>query len=63
MFNAIMIILLFILIGLTTPILGAIVGYRIVALPSLMFLLVYFYDRDKVLIKFPFLNRFKSTKP
>jgi hypothetical protein len=49
MFCIIFIVLLFMLIGLISPILGAIVRYRIVALPCLMFIIVYFYDKNKLL--------------
>jgi hypothetical protein len=52
LFNLFFILLLFILIGLITPILGAMVRYRIIALPSLMFLVVLFYDREKLIRKF-----------
>ncbi len=57
MFNVFFILLLFILIGLITPILGAMVRYRIIALPSLIYLLVTFYDREKILKWLPFLKR------
>ena len=53
-FNIFFIVLLFALIGLITPVLGAIVRYRIVALPGLMFLLVYYYDRKKLLSRLSF---------
>lgn len=53
-FNIIFIILLFVLIGLISPVLGAIVRYRIVALPCLMFVLIYFYDREKLIRRLSF---------
>jgi hypothetical protein len=46
--NLFFVILLFILIGLITSILGAMMRYRIIALPSLIFLIVYFYDEAKL---------------
>jgi len=46
------ILMLFTLIGLITPVLGAIVRYKIIALPCLVFLLVYYYDRDKIIRMF-----------
>lgn len=57
MFNVFFILLLFILIGLITPILGAMVRYRIIALPSLIYLLITFYDREKLLKRLPFFKR------
>ena len=47
-FNLIFIILLYILIGLSSPVLGAIVRYKIVSLPSLMFILIYYYNPKKL---------------
>lgn len=55
------VILLFTLIGLITPVLGAIVRYKIIALPCLMFCLVYFYDREKLLSRFTFLTGRNKT--
>lgn len=60
MFNIVFVLLLFILIGLITPILGAIVRYRIVALPSLAFIFIHFYNRENFLNRFPFLKRKKK---
>ena len=48
-------ILLFILIGLITPVLGAIVRYRIVALPCMLFVLIYYYDRQTLFRRLSFL--------
>ncbi len=53
-FNIIFITLLFVLIGMISPVLGAIVRYRIVALPCLMFVLIYFYDREKLIRRLSF---------
>lgn len=54
-FSIIFIVLLFVLIGLISPVLGAIVRYRIVALPCLMFVLIYYYDKAKLLNRLSFL--------
>jgi len=43
--------MLFILIGLTTPVLGALVRYKVPALPFLLFLLISFIDFNKIFIK------------
>jgi hypothetical protein len=40
-------VFLFTLIGMITPVLGAMVRYKVPALPVLMFLAVYFYDKEK----------------
>ena len=53
-FNIIFIILLFVLIGMISPVLGAIVRYRIIALPCLMFVLIYFYDREILIRRLSF---------
>jgi hypothetical protein len=45
-------------IGLTTPVLGAIVRYRITALPFLILGLLLLIDREKLLRKWPVLARF-----
>lgn len=46
-----------IVIGLTTPVLGAIVRYRITALPFLMFAILLCTDRDSLLKRLPFLRK------
>ena len=48
---------LFVLIGLTTPILGAIVRYKIPALPFLLILFLLLLDKEKFMDKFPFLKK------
>ncbi len=53
-FSTIFIVMLFALIGLISPVLGAIVRYRIIALPCLIFLLVYYYDKAKLLNRLSF---------
>lgn len=45
-------------IGVTTPVLGAIVRYRIIALPFLLLSLLLITDREKVIRKWPFSARF-----
>ena len=57
LFCMIFTILLFILVGLITPVLGAIVRYRIVALPCLVFVLIYYYDRAKLYKNLSFLSK------
>lgn len=51
------VVLLFTLIGLTTPILGAVVRYKIPALPFLLIAFLLVLDKQKLLKKFPFLNK------
>lgn len=43
--------------GLTTPVLGALVRYRITAMPFLMFGLLMCLDRERLLRRLPFLKR------
>jgi hypothetical protein len=59
-FCASFVILLFVLIGLTTPILGAVVRYKILALPFFFMLFLLILDKEKMLQKLPFLKRFIS---
>jgi hypothetical protein len=51
LFSISFIFLLFMLIGFSTPVLGALVRYKVPALPFLLFLLLLFTDIDKVLDK------------
>jgi hypothetical protein len=51
-------VLLFVLIGLTTPILGATVRYKIPALPFFLIIFLMILDKEKLLNKFPFLKKF-----
>jgi hypothetical protein len=48
---------LFILIGLTTPILGAAVRYKIPALPFFLIAFLLILDKEKLLKKLPFLKK------
>jgi len=50
-------IMLFVLVGVTTPILGAAVRYKIPALPFLAIGLLLILDKQKLLNKFPFLKK------
>lgn len=49
---------LFVLIGLTTPVLGAVVRYKIPALPFLLIAFLFILDKEKLIQKLPFLKRF-----
>lgn len=48
---------LFVLIGLTTPILGAVVRYKIFALPFLLIAFLFILDKEKLLNTIPFLRK------
>jgi len=47
----------FILTGLITPVMGAIVRYKVPALPFLIILFLLILDKEKLLNKFPFLKK------
>lgn len=47
---------LFALIGIMTPVLGALVRYKIQALPFLFFILLTLVDKEKLLRRFPFMR-------
>jgi hypothetical protein len=51
-------LLLLLVIGLTTPVLGALVRYRIAAQPFLLIALLMLIDRTKLMRKFPWLSKF-----
>ncbi|TAL61925.1 MAG: hypothetical protein EPN85_03650 [Bacteroidetes bacterium] len=51
------VILLFALIGLTTPVMGASVRYKIPVLPFLLIAFLLILDKEKLLKKFPFLKK------
>jgi len=51
------VVLLFLLIGLTTPVLGAVVRYKIPALPFFLMPFLLILDKEKLLKKLPFLNK------
>ena len=48
LFSLSFVIITFTLIGLTTPVAGALVRYKVITLPFLIFLSVYFIDFDKL---------------
>lgn len=50
--------LLFLLTGLITPVLGAIVRYKVPAIPFLLIALLMITDKEKLVQKIPFLKRF-----
>jgi hypothetical protein len=47
----------FLIIGETTPILGAVVRYKIIALPFLLIGSLFLYDKDKMVKRFPFYSK------
>ena len=51
------VILLFVLTGLTTPILGSVVRYKIPVLPFFLIAFLLILDKEKLLNKLPFLRR------
>ncbi len=51
-------LVIFALTGLITPVIGAIVRYKIAALPLLLIALFMLIDRNKLTTKFPFTKRF-----
>jgi hypothetical protein len=53
---------MFILTGLITPVMGAIVRYKVPALPFLMILLVMLIDKEKLIKKIPFLKFLVNTQ-
>ncbi len=55
-FSLIYVIALFVLVGLITPVMGAIVRYKIQALPFLFFIFLALMNKEKLLKKFPFLK-------
>ena len=52
------VVLLFVLIGITAPILGAAVRYKIPGLPFLLIGFLFLLDKEKLIGKFPFLKKF-----
>jgi len=47
----------FLIIGETTPILGAVVRYKIIALPFLLIGSLFLFDKDKLIKRFPFYRK------
>ncbi|MEK6616281.1 MAG: hypothetical protein AABZ32_09255 [Bacteroidota bacterium] len=60
-FCATIVIFLFVLVGITSPILGAAVRYKMPALPFLMIALLLILDKAKLLRKFPALKKIIGT--
>ncbi|MCK9612139.1 MAG: hypothetical protein PHR81_08735 [Bacteroidales bacterium] len=50
----------FILTGITTPVIGAMVRYKAPALPFLLIFLFHLLDKEKVFMHLPFLRKFAS---
>lgn len=50
------VIFMFVLTGLITPVMGAMVRYKVPALPFLMILLIMMIDKEKMIKKIPFLK-------
>ncbi|HKR07289.1 MAG TPA: hypothetical protein VJY62_21825 [Bacteroidia bacterium] len=55
-FSVIYVVALFVLVGLITPVMGAIVRYKIQGLPFLFFIFLALMDKEKLLKRFPFLK-------
>jgi hypothetical protein len=51
-------VLLFILVGLVTPIMGAFVRYKVPALPFLIVVFLFLYDKETLLRRFAFLKKY-----
>lgn len=51
------VIIQFLIIGETTPVLGAIARYKTIALPFLLIAFLFMYDKEKLLKKMPFLKK------
>jgi len=60
-FSLYFVMILFAIMGLVTPVLGALVRYKMPALPFLILIFIILYDKDKLLKKFPFLHRILSS--
>jgi hypothetical protein len=56
-FSVIFVLLMFALIGLITPILGAMVRYKVPALPFLLFVFISMYDKEQFRKRFSFLYK------
>ncbi len=55
-------LIMFIVIGLTTPILGALVRYRSTALPFFLIVILWIYNKENLLTRFPQLKKIPSLK-
>lgn len=56
------VLLLFLLIGLVVPVMGAMVRYKAQALPFLFFVLVMAFDYKMLMIRFPFLEKLLKAR-
>ncbi len=56
-FSIFFVLILFSIMGLVTPVLGALVRYKMPALPFLLLIFIILYDKEKLLKKFPFLTK------
>jgi hypothetical protein len=52
--------LLFVLIGLVTPVMGAFVRYKVPGLLFLMVILIFIYDKEILIKRFPFFKRYSG---
>jgi hypothetical protein len=57
MFSVFYVVMIFTLTGLITPVMGAIVRYKIPALPFLVITFILLTDKDKLINKFKFLSK------
>ncbi|MEO5571611.1 MAG: hypothetical protein ABIT08_16840 [Bacteroidia bacterium] len=55
-FSIIFVLALFTLVGLITPVMGAIVRYKVLGVPFLFFIFLSFVDKEKFIKRFPFLK-------
>jgi hypothetical protein len=56
-FSLYFVLILFSIMGLVTPVLGALVRYKMPALPFLLLLFIILYDKEKLLKKIPILKK------
>jgi hypothetical protein len=52
------VLIIFLLIGLTTPVMGSVVRYKVPALPFLLMAFLSIFDKEKFRAKFPSLRKF-----
>lgn len=55
------VLIVFALIGLVTPVIGAMVRYKVPALPFLVCIFIMLYNKENILKKFPYLSFLKKT--
>ena len=56
------VLILFSIMGLVTPVLGALVRYKMPALPFLLLIFIILLDKEKLLKRIPFLKRIMNAK-